>query len=210
MISVSPLVAGFARFRAQHIARGDVVYRQLVENGQQPKILIVGCCDSRVDPALIFDCEPGDLFVIRNVANLVPPNETEDRGYHGTSAALEYGVCNLAVQHIIVLGHAHCGGIKALMEDGGSSAHSYMDEWVKLVDEARLSVARDCAEASAEQRSRECEKRAILVSLQNLLTFPWIKRRVAAGSLQLHGWYFEIESGLLLAYNDATACFEAL
>ncbi|MDH2917832.1 MAG: carbonic anhydrase [Sideroxydans sp.] len=201
MSTPSLLIAGFARFRRNHFSREDVLYRNLVEQGQTPKVMIVGCCDSRVDPALIFDCAPGDLFVIRNVANLVPP--AEDRaGHHGTTAALEYGVCNLAVEHIVVLGHAHCGGIHNLLQTAGrDNPNSYIDDWMSLVEAARLQVMTDFSDASDEVRQRECEQRAIVVSLQNLLSFSWIAERVASGTLALHGWYFDIESGQLLAYQ---------
>lgn len=186
------------------------MYRNLVEQGQTPKFLIVGCCDSRVDPALIFDCAPGDLFVIRNVANLVPP--AEDRvGHHGTTAALEYGVRMLGVEHIVVLGHAQCGGIYNLMSTFGmSNPDSFIDDWMSLVESARASVMLDFAHESEEQRQRICEQRAILVSLQNLQTFPWISERVAQGTLTLHGWYFDIEQGLLLGYDATTQQFVTL
>src|SRR5665811_647211 len=112
------LIEGFLRFRGHRFPSDGIEYLRLFAEGQKPKFLIVGCCDSRVDPAIIFDCEPGELFVIRNVANIVPPNE-ERIGHHGTTAALEYGVCNLGVEHIVVLGHEHCGGIQTLMQTGG-------------------------------------------------------------------------------------------
>ena len=210
MSTPSHLIAGFARFQSNHFSREDVLYRNLVEQGQTPKVLIVGCCDSRVDPALIFDCAPGDLFVIRNVANLVPP--AEDRvGHHGTTAALEYGVCNLTVEHIVVLGHAHCGGIHNLLQTGGNAnPHSYIDDWMSLVEAARLQVMRDFGDASKEMQQRECEQRAIVVSLQNLMSFEWIAERVAKGTLALHGWYFDIESGQLLAYQADRVAFVSL
>ena len=204
------LIEGFARFRGNHFSTEDVMYRNLVEQGQAPKFLIVGCCDSRVDPALIFDCAPGDLFVLRNVANLVPP--AEDRvGHHGTTAALEYGVRTLGVEHIVVLGHAHCGGIHNLMDSQGlSSPNSFIDDWMSLVESARASVMLDFVDASEEQRQRACEQRAILVSLQNLQTFPWISQRVEQGTLTLHGWYFDIEQGQLLGYDASTRQFAKL
>ncbi len=183
------------------------MYRKLVENGQTPKVLIVGCCDSRVDPALIFDCAPGDLFVIRNVANLVPP--AEDRvGHHGTTAALEYGVRNLDVAHIVVLGHAQCGGIRNLMQaERLNQADSFIDDWMKLVETARTSVMLNMPEASKDKQQRACEQQAILVSLKNLQTFSWISERVDQGSLTLHGWYFDIDEGQLLGYDADTQSF---
>ncbi len=204
------LIQGFRRFRERHFTRDDLLYRQLVEQGQTPKILVVACCDARVDPAIVLDCAPGDLFVIRNVANLIPPSESRS-GHHGTSAALEFGVRNLGVRHIIVLGHAHCGGIRALIEAGGSGdPDSYISDWMRLVESARTGVEQDMPEASKEVRLRNCEQRAILVSLNNLMTFPWVRERVAKGVLILHGWYFDIERGQLLGHDATTGEFVPL
>lgn len=209
MGSPQQLIAGFSRFREHRSPGNEGMFSRLFAEGQKPQCLIVGCCDSRVDPAIIFDCSPGELFVIRNVANLVPPNE-ERIGHHGTTAALEYGVRNLGVAHIVVLGHEHCGGIQTLMQGGVNNPDSFIDDWMRLVDSARLSVEQDYAEASEEQRRRACEQRAILVSLENLLTFPWIAQGVAAGTLQLHGWYLDIKNSQLLGHNAQTGNFEPL
>lgn len=204
------LIQGFLRFREQHFSCNDGLFQQLVARGQTPKVLVVACCDSRVDPALVLDCAPGDLFVIRNVANLVPPSETRI-GHHGTSAALEFGVRNLGVQHVIVLGHAHCGGIRTLVETGGSNnPDSFIDDWMHLVDDARVSVERDMPGAALDDRLQACEQRAILISLRNLMTFPWVRERIKRGTLTLHGWYFDIEHGQLLQYDATTDAFEAL
>ena len=210
MISPQRLIEGFRRFRERHFTHDDALYRQLVAQGQNPGILVVACCDARVDPAIVLDCAPGDLFVIRNVANLVPPSETL-AGHHGTSAALEYGVRNLGVRHIIVLGHAHCGGIRALVETGGiNNPDSFIDDWMHLAESARAGVQEEMPGASKEAQARACEQRAIMVSLRNLLTFPWVRERVEGGSLTLHGWYFDIEQGRLLRYNAITNVFEHL
>jgi carbonic anhydrase len=204
------LIQGFRRFRERHFTRDDALYRQLVEQGQTPKILVVACCDARVDPAIVLDCAPGDLFVIRNVANLVPPSENLG-GHHGTSAALEFGVRNLGVRHIIVLGHAHCGGIRALMEsDDSHDRDSFIGDWMHLVETARIGVEQDMPDAAQETRLRSCEKRAILVSLDNLMTFSWVSERVARNELMLHGWYFDIEHGQLLGHDAATGEFRPL
>jgi carbonic anhydrase len=204
------LIEGFQRFREQHFERNDNLYQQLVKQGQTPKILVVACCDSRVDPALVFDCDPGDLFVIRNVANLVPPLEVQS-GRHGTTAAIEYGVSTLGVKHIIVLGHAHCGGINALVRTGGVCASgSYIDDWMCLVESARAEVMAEMPQAPLAEKERACEQRAILVSLDNLMTFPWIRERVAQGILRLHGWYFDIEHGQLLNYDATARVFKPL
>jgi carbonic anhydrase len=204
------LVEGFQRFREQHFERNDGLFQQLVKEGQTPKTLVVGCCDSRVDPAIVLDCEPGDLFVIRNVANLVPPAEGR-AGHHGTTAAIEYGVRILGVEHIIVLGHAHCGGIGTLMKTAGVSVPgSFIDDWMCLVESARTSVMQDLPQASFEDQVRECEKRGILVSLENLMTFAWVREKVEAGQLTLHGWYFDIAHGQILKYNIEEKSFEQL
>jgi len=209
MNSPRQLIAGFARFRERHFSQNDTLFRKLVEQGQAPKTLVIACCDARVDPALILDCAPGDLFVVRNVANLVPPAENQGH-YHGTSAALEFGVHNLNVQHIIVLGHAHCGGIQALMEGKMHKEDMFISEWMGIADAALRQVNREFQDASNESKARACEQNAILVSLDNLMTFPWIRGRVEQGKLTLHGWYFDIERGELLGYNSDTRRFEVL
>jgi carbonic anhydrase len=209
MSSPKQLIAGFRRFRELHFAEDSVQFQNLVRSGQTPKALVVACCDSRVDPALVLDCAPGDLFVIRNVANLVPPAENQGH-YHGTSAALEFGVRNLKVPHIIVLGHAQCGGIHALLEGSVDKDESFIAEWMGIADAAREQVERELAGASDRSRHRACEQKAILVSLDNLMTFPWIRERVEQGGLTLHGWYFDIEGGELLGYDATTRQFEML
>ncbi len=209
MSTPGQLIDGFSRFRERHFAKDDALFRELVEQGQTPKTLVVACCDSRVDPALILDCAPGDLFVIRNVANLVPPAENQGQ-YHGTSAALEFGVCNLGVRHIIVLGHAQCGGIHALLEGGVAKDDSFIAGWMGIADAARERVEQELAGDSNKARQRACEQQAILVSLDNLMTFSWIRERVEQGALALHGWYFDIERGELLGYNAAVRRFEVL
>lgn len=210
MIDITQLIQGFQRFREQHFEHHDTLYQQLVKQGQTPQVLVVACCDSRVDPALVFDCDPGDLFVIRNVANLVPPLEGHS-GHHGTTAAIEYGVSTLGVKHIVVLGHAHCGGIDSLVKTGGvGTPGSYIDDWMSLVESARAEVIAELPHAPIEEQGRACEQRSILVSLENLKTFPWIRERVEDGSLMLHGWYFDIEHGQLLYYDATTRSFESV
>jgi carbonic anhydrase len=209
MSTPGQLIEGFRRFRERYFVEDSVQFQDLVQFGQTPKALVVACCDSRVDPALVLDCAPGDLFVIRNVANLVPPSENQGH-YHGTSAALEFGVCNLAVPHIIVLGHAQCGGIHALLEGGVSKDDSYIAEWMGIAAAARKQIEQEFAGASDKLRHRACEQQAILVSLENLMTFFWIRERVEQGKLSLHGWYFDIEGGELLGYDATTRKFETI
>ncbi len=210
MSSPEQLVEGFRRFREQHFTENDALYRQLVTEGQSPKILVVACCDARVDPAIVLDCAPGDLFVVRNVANLVPPAENRSSGRHGTSAALEFGVSNLGVEHIIVLGHAHCGGIRSLFEDGGEEAGSYINSWMRMAETVHAEVVRDFPHATVDEQMSVCEQRAILVSLENLMSFPWVRERVESGALSLHGWYFDIEHGQLLRFDATSRTFKPL
>ena len=210
MSTPEKLVEGFRRFRERHFTENDALYRQLTTEGQTPRILMVACCDSRVDPALVMDCAPGDLFVIRNVANLVPPAESRESGRHGTSAALEFGVRSLRVEHIIVLGHAQCGGIRSLFSENAAEAGSYVHAWMRAAEEVHAAVLRDMPDAPVDEQVVACEQRAILVSLDNLMTFPWVRERVEAGSLKLHGWYFDIENGQLMHHNAASGAFEPL
>lgn len=210
MADINKLLEGFKRFRHNIYDENPGLFDRLTKQGQTPKTIVVGCCDSRVDPAIVTDCDPGDLFIIRNVANLVPPFETGGN-YHGTSAALEFGVRNLEVENIIVLGHAQCGGIRALMNQApGSEPHEgFVPGWMKVASNARNRVLSRMHGEPLEKQQRACEQEAILVSLDNLLTFPWILERVAQKKLTLHAWYFDLEHGELLRFNPSSHIFEA-
>jgi carbonic anhydrase len=164
----------------------------LAETGQDPKAMLIGCIDSRVDPAVIFDAAPGEILTVRNVANLVPPY-LPDAAYHGTSAALEFGVKVLQVPHLIVLGHGMCGGVKALLEGDPLDKTEFVDPWMSIAEPARIRALA----APAEDRQRHCELGVIEVSLRNLMTFPWIAQRVAERKLNLHGAWFDIRIGEL-------------
>lgn len=209
MQEIQKFIAGFRGFQAEYFREDRELFSSL-KQGQRPKVLLIGCSDSRVDPSMMVRSEPGDLFIVRNVANLVPPCE-HDSAYHGVSAALEYAVCHLEVEHIIVLGHSNCGGIRSLMEGiPGDKNDEYISKWVGIAERAKKQVLQSFADASPERQSKACEHASILVSLENLLTFPWVKERVNAGKLDLHGWYFNIESGSLYSYYPATGEFELL
>ena len=188
------LLAGYQRFRASGWPEKCRAFESLAANGQSPKALVVACIDSRVDPAMIFDTPPGEMLTVRNVANLVPPY-APDASYHGTSAALEFGVRLLEVRHLIVLGHSFCGGVQALLEDAPNNAHEFIAPWMSIARPA-LVRARRCV--SAEERQRCCEHEGVKISLTNLMTFPWIAERVAAGKLELHGAWFDIRNGTLM------------
>jgi carbonic anhydrase len=210
MEEIRKLIDGFHRFRAKHYERDGSAFKQLVREGQAPKIMVIACCDSRVDPAIVTDCDPGDLFVVRNVANLVPPYETTGH-YHGTSAALEFAVRFLAVRHVVVLGHARCGGIRALLQglDSGGDRSQFIQPWMEIAAAARDKAAGAAAPGTAAVE-RACEQAAIEVSLNNLLTFPWIRRRVETRELWLHGWYFDMDRGELLRHNAQAGRFDSL
>ena len=209
MSDVSSFINGFSRFQEKYFGANLHLYDQLRE-GQKPKALVIACCDSRADPAIITDCDPGELFVVRNVANLVPPYETGG-GVHGVSSALEFGVRSLEVEHVIVLGHARCGGITALMRGAQATPDAeFVGPWMRIARRARDDVLSHMAAEPFESQVRALEQAAILVSLENLTSFPWIKERVAAGQLQLHGWYFDLVHGALWGYSAETGRFETL
>jgi carbonic anhydrase len=197
------LLDGYRRFRSGAYTDQRTRWESLAE-GQEPPIMIIGCCDSRVDPGAIFDTAPGQVFCLRNVANLVPPFE-QGGGLHGASAAIEFAVVDLQVRHVVVLGHGACGGIAASLrgEDCGMPGHSFIDDWVAIICEARDRVLR---EAPADPQ-RALEQEAIKVSLRNLRSFPFVREREEAGELKLHGALFAIADGELQVLDEVTGAF---
>jgi len=196
--AIEQLIAGYRRFRSGYYEDNSERLSDLARVGQSPKVAVVACCDSRVDPAVITDSTPGDLFVVRNVANLVPPCEGKGT-WHGTSAALQFAVACLEVEHVIVLGHAHCGGIRSLLEGQGEKQEdNFIADWMSIADEARKQALARTDLETFDQRAHVCELNSIQISLTNLLTFPWIRERVEKQTLQLHGWYYDMQSGELL------------
>ncbi|HRD64818.1 MAG TPA: carbonic anhydrase [Candidatus Competibacter sp.] len=202
MTTINELLQGFQRFRVKNFEPNRELFNRLAMQGQTPRTLLIGCSDSRVDPAILTDSAPGDLFVVRNVANLIPPYETGGR-YHGTSAAVEFAVCNLKVHNIIVLGHSRCGGIRALLEGYGENeeGEGFIAPWVKIAASARDEVLQRWPDASKEFKQRACERAGIRASLNNLMTFPFIRQRVEQGQLKLYGWYYDLENGELMQYD---------
>ena len=187
------LLRGYDRFRRDNWPERRRVFEGLADKGQQPRVMVISCADSRVDPGMIFDAGPGELFVVRNVANLVPPY-APDGAYHGTSAALEFGVRVLKVSEILVMGHALCGGVRALLEGTPPEAADFVAPWIGLAARAR---ERAMAVPEGEERQLRGEWETVRLSLDNLLGFPWIADRVAAGDLRLSGAHFDIRSGEL-------------
>ena len=199
MATTENLLAGFKRFKKKYFEGDNGLYPSM-KNGQPAKTLMIACCDSRVDPAILTGCNPGDLFIVRNVANLVPPCG-DDGHYHGTSAALEFAVNSLNVENIIIMGHANCGGINALWEGDGGESSQFIQPWVSIAQRAKDKVKLECNNLSPEKQLIACEQEAILVSLENLLSFSFIKERVELGVLSIHGWYFDIKGGDILTYE---------
>ena len=203
------LLDGYANFRAGRYASEAERYLKLGEGSQKPKIMIIACCDSRAAPETIFDAGPGEIFVVRNVANLVPPY-TPDGGHHATSAALEFAVMSLQVKHIVVMGHGRCGGIRAATQDGSPLTHTdFIGSWMRAIKDVTRIVPREqgCDDALHEGH---IERASIEHSLANLRTFPWIRMKENARQISLHGVWFDISMGELHAYDEAEAHWDAI
>jgi len=200
------LVEGYFRFRRDVHASDRGRYLQLAELGQAPAAMVIACCDARVDVSAIFDVEPGALFILRNVANLVPPYEPEGK-YHGTSAAVEYAALALKVPHIIVLGHSHCGGVDTYRRGVRDKVpeHGFIGRWLTLLDQLELVES----DVFAHGDEMAFEFAAVRSSLANLRTFPFIKKRMKEGLLALHGLHFDLGSGELLSLKQDTGRFVA-
>jgi carbonic anhydrase len=200
------LIDGYGAFARGRLQAEQHRYRELAERGQSPEIMVIGCCDSRVSPEVIFDARPGELFVVRNVANLVPPY-TPDGAYHGVSAALEFGVGALKVKHIVVLGHAHCGGVKAFAEDAEPiSPGDFIGRWMSLMAPAASKIGPRGTLSQAEYLER-MEKASVANSLDNLMTFPRLRKLIERGAVALHGAYFGVATGELSVLDRATGQF---
>ncbi len=191
------LLDGHTRFRQGYWRRHKHKYFELARQGQAPSAMIIACSDSRVSPELIFDVAPGEIFVVRNVSNLVPVY-APDTGNHGTSAALEFAVTALQVKNVIVLGHSQCGGIRALMRGPEGDHGDFIESWMSIARAARQRVCEAVdVEADFDKSCALCERESVRVSLGNLLTFPWIKSRVEGGTLTLAGLHFNVQTGKL-------------
>jgi carbonic anhydrase len=190
------LAAGYRRFRTERWPAARAEYEALA-HGQKPHTLIVACSDSRTDPALVFDAAPGELFVVRNVANLVPPYQPDGQ-LHGVSAALEFGVRVLEVSRIVVMGHAYCGGVNAMLHGAPESCRDFVAPWVA---QATPVVRLICESFPEEDAERLAEETVVRLSIENLRTFPWIAEREAAGKLTLSGLHFGIADGVLRALS---------
>jgi carbonic anhydrase len=198
------LIQGYREFRAALWPERRAMFEYLATRGQSPQTMIIACSDSRVDPTMIFNAKPGELFVLRNVANLVPPY-APDKAFHSTSAALEFAVRVLQVRNLIVMGHAMCGGIKLLLDETAAPAGDFLVPWMRIAEPARRRVLQ---RAPADPQA-ECERESVKLSLENLRTFPWIAERTEAGALQLVGAVFDIRTGVLQTLRE-NGGFEAV
>lgn len=197
--SFEKITQGYKKFREKYSEKHTSLMHDLAEKGQKPEIMLVSCCDSRVDPALLLQCHPGDLFIVRNIANIVPPYEA-DEFHHGTSAALEFGICYLQVKHLIIMGHSQCGGINAFLHHDDLHQDDFISRWTDLIDiKRKKNMAVD-----------ECAQSSLLSSYEHCLTFPWIKQRLEAGTLKIHLWFFDISNMSLGAYDFAKNEFKEL
>jgi carbonic anhydrase len=195
------ILEGYRLFREKYTIGDNSIMKYLSEYGQKPQIMLISCCDSRVDPALILQCDPGDLFIARNVANIVPPYE-KDEALHGTSAALEFGICLLNVRHLILLGHSQCAGINALFSNQDLSNNDFITKWVSLIKIPEKTVS--------DIDQDEYAKLGLTRSYENCLTFPWIKEKLAEKKLMIHRWFFDIKKGQIFTYSDVYDVYQAL
>ena len=210
------LIDGYRRFRQETYNRHRTRYDALTHKGQAPDVMVIACCDSRVDPTVVFDAAPGQMFVLRNVANLVPPFEAGG-GQHSASAAIQYAVTELQVHHIVVLGHANCGGIAAALDgafdssgtDDGAGGN-FIGKWMAMVQPAREKVLAAYEIMPDMDPQRALEHAAIRQSVDNLRTFPFVRDAEAAGHLKLHGAYFGIADGILQVLDPDSGRFAAV
>jgi len=208
MADFATLITGYHRFRDREWQEERDRWSELAE-GQSPKVMVIACSDSRVDPATIFDARPGEMFVVRNVGNLVPPFEP-DQNYHGVSAALEFAITQLEVDELVVMGHGSCGGCAAALtgqfDEAGHGHGHFIAHWIEMLADAREKI-RAAHPVLDRQAFLEMELEGVRLSLRNLMGFPWVRERVESGRLTLHGAYFAIADGILHVLDEATGEF---
>ena len=204
-----PFLNGIKEFTNFHFKENEELFKELVERGQTPKALFIGCSDSRLVPNLITNTKPGDLFIVRNIGNMIPPFKP-DEDYHGTAAAIEYAVSVLNVEDIIVCGHSNCGACKSLYDNIEGIELIHVKNWLKLGKEVKEKVLEKSKEDKNIDIFRLTEKLNIIVQLKNLLTYPEVKRKVLNNEVRLHGWYYEIETGGIEIYNPEINDFEKI
>lgn len=216
MDAYEELIEGYKVFRAEYLERKFEAYRDWASKGQNPRTLIIGCSDSRVNPAILTHAGLGEIFVVNNVANIVPPYEKGESHHKSLGAAIQYAVNHIKVEHIIVMGHSGCGGIAVLMTDDPTSRFDagdddYIGDWVNILAPAKEAVRENCGpEDDPEDCLRLAEMEGALASIRNLAGYPWVRHAVSERKLTLHAWYFHIDSGELLSYRPDEGCFRRL
>ncbi len=201
----------YRRFRHRHFVLNADHYEELATYGQSPETMVISCSDSRVDPETIFSAMPGELFIVRNVANLVPPYETGGK-YHGVSTAVEFAVMNLRIKNLIIMGHSGCGGIKAALDQSAAiqTEAQFISRWMSMLDDARLSVLAAHQNSPQAVRQEALEKEGIKQAIKNLRTFPFVRDQEERGRLALHGAHFDIRTGTLTVLNHSRGMFYPL
>ena len=211
MSEIGKLISGFRTFKATTFSRQKDIIHHLIEQGQKPSTLVISCADIRLPPAEIFASNPGELYVINNIGGLIPKFGTE--GIAGILSALEYAVTDLEVENIVVLGHAKCNSIKMLMSektDSNKGLSEPMKKWFEVAAEAREAVKKQLADKSEEEQQVACEHETIIVTMRNLMTYPYIKKRMDQNKLNILGWRFNIEEGVITAFNPDTNFFDEI
>lgn len=212
MANIEKLISGFKVFKATTYNNKKDVISHLIEQGQKPKTMVISCVDIRLSPAEIFSSNPGELYVVNNVGGLVPKYETD--GIHGILSAIEYAVTVLEVESIVVLGHAKCDSIKMMMSDEFTKEKGKLSEsmkvWLSVVKEAREVTKKQMSDKSVDDQETYCEHESLVVSLRNLMTYPYVTERMKKNKLNIYGWHFDIESGNILGFNPQSLNFESL
>ncbi|MEY3001660.1 MAG: beta carbonic anhydrase, clade [Pseudomonadota bacterium] len=209
-MAIDELIEGNIVFQNSSFKYFEKDFNVLVENGQNPEVLFIGCSDSRIVPDLIVNSKPGDMFILRNIGNFVPPFKA-DNDFHGSAAVIEYAVSLLNVKHIIVCGHSYCGACQALygeLDQGIGLIH--LRKWLELGKKAKEEVIKNFSSLTQEEMYRKTEQISVIYQLANLLTYPEIKKRILTKEIELHGWYYKIEDGTIETYNKTTKRFEKM
>ena len=212
MTEVTKLISGFRVFKSTTFNQKKEVIKHLLIQGQKPSTMVISCVDIRISPAEIFATNPGELYVINNIGGIVPKFDT--KGIHGILAAIEYAVKEIQVQNIIVLGHAKCDSIKMMMSEKTSESHGNLSEsmkiWLSIAAEARDAVRAQLADKTEEEQQKACEQESLVISMRNLMTYPYILERMKQRKLNIFGWHFDIENAEITAFDPNTRFFEPI
>ena len=211
MANIGKLISGFRVFKATTFQRQKETIQHFIEQGQKPSTLIISCSDIRISPAEIFATNPGEVYMVSNIGGLVPKYNAT--GVHGILSAIEYAITILQVENVIVLGHAKCDGIKMIMSDKFTATNGLsesMKTWLSIASEARDAVKKEMSDKSEEHQQQSCEHESVIISLRNLLGYPYVSKRMSEKKLSIFGWHFDIETGDIMAFNPDTGFFDPI